>query len=175
MIKNFKFSTQIILGYLIVLILMIVVGSVALVRLNQINSTFIQAERWAIEQQSAGEILSQVLRLRFYANKYILDRNQAHLERFNEIWTELEEMFFSKEEVTKLTTSNERIQSATQLKQLIQEYKIHFQEVTQLIAERSQIISEILDIQGPLAEDKLEQLHENTFKTNDTAGSYRSI
>jgi methyl-accepting chemotaxis protein len=172
MVKNLKFSTQITLGYLVILILMIVVGSVALVRLNQINSTFIQAERWAIEQQSAGEILSQVLRLRFYANKYILDRNQAHLERFNEIWTELEEMFFSKEEVTKLTTSNERIQSATQLKQLIQEYKIHFQEVTQLIAERSQIISEILDIQGPLAEDKLEQLHENTFKTNDTAGSY---
>ncbi len=173
MVKNLRFSTQITLGYLIVLILMIVVGSVALVRLNQINSTFIQAEQWAIEQQTVGDILSKVLRLRFYANKYILDRNQAHLERFNEIWTELEEVFFSKEEVIKLTTNNERAQLTNQLKQLSQEYKTYFQEITQLMAERSQIISEILDIQGPLAEDKLEQLRESAFQANDTASSYQ--
>jgi methyl-accepting chemotaxis protein len=173
MIKNFKFSTQITVGYLTVLILMIVVGSVALVRLNQISNTFIQAEQWATEQQAIGEILSKLLRLRFYANRYILDRNSADLERFNEIWTVLEEVSFSKnKQAVKSIDSNERVQLTNQLKRSIQEYRTHFQQIIQLMAERKQIISEILDTQGTLAENKLEQLREHTFKANDATGSY---
>ncbi|BAP55247.1 methyl-accepting chemotaxis protein [Thioploca ingrica] len=172
MVKNFKFSTQITIGYSIVLILTMVVGGVALVRLNQINSTFVKVNQWAVEQQLVGEVVAKLLQLRLHANQYILNQNQANLDRFNEIWTELEEVFFTKENVSSISNSTERAPLLEQFKQLIQEYKTHFEEIIQLIAQRDQIITEILDIQGPLAEDKLEQLRKQAFQANDGAGSY---
>jgi CHASE3 domain sensor protein len=72
-------------GFLIVLALLVLAGGVSIVRLGQVDASVKNlADNLAKDQFLADEMVSQILLVRFYANKYIRGNERADLERYEE-------------------------------------------------------------------------------------------
>ncbi|MCB9079035.1 MAG: MCP four helix bundle domain-containing protein, partial [Anaerolineaceae bacterium] len=171
--KNFSVGTKILAGNFIALALMIVVGGVAIVQLNTIDSTVSDlANSLAVDQHLADQIESKILLVRFYANKYIRDQKSEDLTHYQEALTGIETLLTEAD--TKIIKP-QRVEMLHQVETGVQTYKSTFAEVTQLIADREQTVSTILDIEGPLAQQKLDQLAQVAFDDSDFEVAYHSL
>ncbi|MCB0165162.1 MAG: HAMP domain-containing protein [Anaerolineae bacterium] len=171
--KNFSIGTKILVGNFIALALMILIGGVAMVRLHTIEGTVSDlADNLAVDQHLADQIESKILQVRFYANKYIRDQKSEELTQYQEALTDFETLL--SEADTKITDP-QRVEMLGQVKTGAQSYKSTFIEITELIDDRNQTISSILDIQGPLAQQKLNQLAQAAFDNNDFEIAYHAL
>jgi CHASE3 domain sensor protein len=83
--NNFRVGTKIIAGYIIALVLMLVVGGTALVRLNDINTVVTDLSgNLAKDQAMAENIVSQIWTVRFFVLRYINMQEQTDLDRYNQ-------------------------------------------------------------------------------------------
>ena len=154
-------GTKIIAGYIVALLLMVIVGGVALVQLGQINGKVTDlATNLAEDQRISESIIEEILLARFYANKYIRDPQQAFLTRFEEEMNRLNETLT---EADVAITKPERVQMLQEIHSDVDTYQATFTEVVDLINKRNGVVTNDLDVQGPLAEQKLEQLRNNMF------------
>lgn len=166
--RNLKIGIKIIVGYLIALILMMIVGGVALVNLNEVNSAMENVTKnSAKEEMLAQNIVVQILLSRFYANKYINSQNPDDLTRHKEEWSKLKELLTSAE--TSVTNA-ERADLLKQIKSDFAAYEVAVAEIDELIAERKHVITNVLDEKGQQTLDLLNQLQDNLAHTyNPTA------
>lgn len=171
--KNFTVGTKILAGNFIALALMILVGGVAIVRLNTIQHTVSDlADNLAVDQHLADQIESKILLVRFYANKYIRDKNPEDMAQYQEALTNFETLLA--EAGTKITKP-QQVEILHQITTGAQTYKSTFDEVTQLIDNREQTISTVLDVEGPLAQQKLDQLAQAAFDEHDFKVIYHAL
>jgi methyl-accepting chemotaxis protein len=169
-VRNLKVGPKIIIGYVIALALMGIVGGLAIMRLNQINDTVtVLSEDLAVDQRLADQIVAQILMTRFYANKYIRDPNDADLNRYQE---ELADLKVTLTEADAQITDPERVEILTRIKQDVQDYEEAFAEVSRIVASRQKTIQETLDVQGPLAEQKLNTLRQSAYQAESFTVSY---
>ncbi|MCB0165163.1 MAG: HAMP domain-containing protein [Anaerolineae bacterium] len=171
--KNLPVGTKILAGNFIALALMVLVGGVAIVRLNTIENTVSDlADNLAVDQHLADQIESKILLVRFYANKYIRDQKPKDTTQYQEALTGFETLLTEAD--TKITKP-ERVEMLRQIETGAQIYKTTFAEVMQLITDRDQTVSTILDVEGPLAQKKLDQLAQAAFDKNDFAVVYHTL
>ncbi|EDN67445.1 methyl-accepting chemotaxis protein [Beggiatoa sp. PS] len=91
--NNLKVSNKILLGFLTILVLMGIIGGVAIFQVTRINATVTDlADNLAKDQHLADQIVSKILLVRFYANKYIRQQKQEDLNRFNEEFAYFEKL-----------------------------------------------------------------------------------
>ncbi len=168
--RNLKVRSKILIGYIIVLLLMAAIGLIAILRFDQISATVTNlANNLAAEQHLSDAITSQIWSTRFFAHQYINQQNSADLNRFNEEATRFDELLSQAD--AKITDS-EREQILANIKAGVQEYADGSYEIASLIAERNTILQGTLDLQGSLADLKLDQLRESIFETDDAVASY---
>ncbi|MBI1299255.1 HAMP domain-containing protein, partial [bacterium] len=154
-------GTKIIAGYVIALLLMVIVGGVALVQLGQINGKVTDlATNLAEDQRISESIVSEILLARFHANQYMRDPQQAALTRFED---EMKLLNDTLDEADIAITNPERVQMLQQIHTDVDTYHTTFTEVVDLINKRNEVVTNILDVQGPLGEEKLQQLRNNMF------------
>jgi len=168
--NNIKMGTKILVGFFIILILMAVTGGIALFQITRINATVIElADHLAKDQHLSEQMVTRILLARFYANKYIRRQQSEDLKRFNEEFAHFEALLAEAErEIIK----DERLKMLASIKTGLQDYGKHFAEVIRLMAKRRNILLEGLNVQGPLAEKKLEQLRKSAFQAKDTVASF---
>ncbi len=158
------------IGFLTILILMVIVSGIALFQIIRIQTTVTHlADHLASNQHLADQLVAKILQVRLHVNRYIFEHKPESLTR-------------SKEEIANLATllakADENITDQTQVNLLthikadVQTYENSFAEITKLMAERNQIFVEILEVQGPLAEEKLEQLRDQALQANDATTSF---
>ncbi len=151
-----RVDAKIIFGYLVALILMVWIGLVAVVQLDQINSTVGNlTDELAVERGVAQEIVSQVWLVRFYANKYVRTQNQTDLDSFNSEFDRLEGLLVQADQ---LTTNTNRREKLDRIKTAVEDYRNAFQQVTEIIKRRQILQSGTLDVQGLIVENKLAAL-----------------
>ncbi len=154
-------GTKIIAGYIVALLLMVIVGGVALVQLGQIDGKVTDlATNLAEDQRISESIVEEILLARFYANKYIRDPQQTFLTRFEDEMKLLNETLA---EADLAITKPERVQMLQEIHSDVETYSATFTEVVDLINKRDGVVTNALDVQGPLAEQKLQQLRNNMF------------
>ena len=171
--KNFTVGTKILAGNFIALALMILVGGVAIVRLNTIQHTVSDlADNLAVDQHLADQIESRILLARFYANKYIRDQKPEDMAQYQEALANFETLLA---EADTTITKPQQVEILNQIKTGAQTYKSTFDEVSQLIDNREQTISTVLDVEGPMAQQKLDQLAQAAFDDNDFEVAYYAL
>ena len=168
--NNLKVGTKIFTGFLIILFLMGIVGGLAMFQFSQIKYTVTNlTDNFAKDQYLSEQIVTRILLVRFYANKYIHGDKAKDLARFNEEFAYFEELL---SEASVEITKPERVKMLTNIKVGVQNYGDNFIDVTKLIDKRHETLYEVLNIQGPLAEKQLEQLRESAFQANDAIASF---
>lgn len=170
--NNLNVGTKIFSGFLIILMLMGLIGGLAIFQFSQIKYTITNlSDNLAKDQHLADQIVARILLTRFYANKYIKNNIADDLARFNEEFSYFEELL---SEASVEITKDERVKMLTAIKAGVNNYGENFKKVIQLINKRNEVLSKILNIQGPLAEQKLEQLQESAFKADDAIASFHA-
>ena len=168
--NNLKVGTKIFSGFVVILTLMGIVGGLAMFQFTQIKITVTNlADNFAKDQHLADQMVARILLARFYANKYIRGDKAEDLARFNEEFVYFKELLA---EASIEITKGERVKMLTDIKAGVQNYGENFTQVTQLIDKRHEILFKTLDVQGPVAEEKLEQLRESAFKADDAIASF---
>jgi len=168
--RNRKVGTKIMAGYLVALVLTAVVGGVALVRLADIGDTVNNlAGNLAKDQHLADQVVEQIWTSRFFALRYIHQQNPADLERYQQEMTKFDTLLA---EADVEITHPERVAMLAEIHADVDEYRTNFSEVTSLITDRNEKVALILDTQGPLAEQKLEELRVSAYQDEDAAASY---
>jgi methyl-accepting chemotaxis protein len=163
---NLKIGTKILIGFLIILTLMIAIGGIALVKISQIHDTVIDfADNLASDQHVADQLVSQILQVRLQANRYIWHQSTTDLKNFKAELANLDKL---------LAAANKELSDQEQsvvahLKDGVQAYVNQFDEIIKLFDNRHKAITEVLNVQGPLAEEKLQQLQEKFAQANDAS------
>lgn len=155
---------------MIALILMVIVGWIAISGINQINQVVNNLSgNLAKDQHLADTVVSQIWTTRFFALRYINQQDEADLERYNQELAKFETLLA---EADKEITQAERVRMLTDIRAGVADYETGFAEVTQLMSDRNEAMVQILDVQGPLAEDKLEKLRESAYQADDAIAAY---
>ncbi|HMQ53673.1 MAG TPA: hypothetical protein PKD98_16440, partial [Anaerolineae bacterium] len=162
--KDLRIGTKIMSGYIVALILMVGVSGLATVRLSQLSASISNlADNLAEDQHLADQIATAVVSARLYVNRYMRDPNATDLNRFNEEFSQLETLLATAE--TQITKA-ERAAMNFSIKGAVKDYDAAFTEVVDLVANRQKTLTEVLDVQAPVAQEKLDQLRQAAVKAN---------
>ncbi len=168
--NNLKVNVKIFSGYLIALALMLGVGSLAIYRLNQMDTIVTElTTHLAVDRQLGNDIVAHILSARLYANKYIHTHAEQELENYNTEIKTLDALISQGKADAADPTHVARIQ---EIANGYVTYKSSFDAVRQAILEQDRIKTDILDVQGPLIDAKLNQWREKAFNANDLAAEY---
>ncbi len=164
-LNDLKVGTKILTGYILALVLLVIVGVVAIIRVNAIDSTVTYlADNAAKQQHLADQFVSQIWAIRLYAVKYINRPNPEDAKQFNQ---EIEGFKTILAEAETIMTTESRATKLASVKTGVDEYATDFTEITRLITKRENTKTSILDVQGPLAEEKLDRLRQNAAADNN--------
>ncbi len=168
--NNFKVSTKMFIGFLTILILMVIVSGIALFQTIRIQTMVTHlADHLASDQHLADQMVAKILQVRLHVNKYIFEQQPENLTRSKEEIANLATLLAKADENI---TDPAQVNLLTHIKADVQTYENTFAEITKLMAARNQILVGILEVQGPLAEEKLEQLRDQAFQANDANTSF---
>ncbi len=151
-----KLKTRLLPVYLIALVLVVGIGALALVRLNQISVTVDNlTNELAMDRALSKDIISQILLTRFYANRYVRTQSQDDLDAFNGAFVQLEVLL---NEADAQIEHPARVQMLDRIDAAVTTYGETFEEVTALVKRRQRIYAEVLDIQDLAMENTLSAL-----------------
>jgi len=115
----------------------------------------------------AGISLRHLLLARLYSNRFLVDNAAASSDRAGR---ELEDFGQSASAMLTELQNPVRRQLATELVDLAESYKTHFEQVVAVIVKRNQVITGSLDVIGPQLADTMEQIKLSNKKLQDTLG-----
>jgi methyl-accepting chemotaxis protein len=163
--KNLKVGTKIITGYLIALVLMLIVGGLAVIRLNQLNTTVQDLTvNLSNQRQLANDIVEEIELTRYYSEKYINSHDPQHVDLYNQETAKLNQ---SITKAGRIFTTSEGMTLLKAIQTGYTNYSSSFEEIEQSIAERDKIQTETLEFQGVLGEDSLRKLRNTAFTLRD--------
>jgi len=165
-----QIAVKISLSYVLILIFMLGLGGFSLYLIHQIQQTVVNlADNLADDQHLADTITTRISQTRIHANRYIRSQNPIDLPTYAENYSTFNDLLAQADLNIQNNTRRELLEV---IKQGVVEYDAHFKAITQLINQRAVIITTILDVQGPRAQQKLEQLLESAYQAEDAAASY---
>ncbi len=168
LLANMRVGVKIIAGYLAVLTLMGIVGTVALVRTGDAGTIVDELTNdLAVDRQLGNDIAVDIVLARFYAAKYTDTRDITYLDKYRNTITSLDA---SLAQAKDLITNPERVKLLDQIKTDTATYVDTFQQIVTYMDERTQTQTSILDVQGPLGESEIGQLRESLFNGRDLDG-----
>ncbi len=169
--NNLSVGTRILAGYAIGLMLISLVGVVAILRVNQIGSSVDNlASNLANDQHLADAVVSQIYATRLAALKYLKQKDEPSLVAYQQNFKDFQDML---QQADQEITQNERVAMLTDIKTGLQDYETTFTEIARLISGWRQVEQNVLDVQGPLAEDNLQKIRIDAVRTDeDTVALY---
>jgi methyl-accepting chemotaxis protein len=164
-LRNLKVGAKIIAGYVIALVLMLVVGSLAIIRLDQLNATQQNLTvNLSADRQLANDIVEEILLVRFYGIKYINTQNTQFLDERDQDAALLDTLMTRSD--TEITIPDQ-VTIMKSIKSGWAAYKTDFEEIRQLIVDRGKVQAETLDVQNTAAVNALNQLRIDAFAARD--------
>jgi hypothetical protein len=104
--RKMKVSRKIMAGFIIAQAVMVVVGIVSIVQLMSINGTVAHmAEELAVERQLSNEIDAKIISARYYANRYIYNKEQTDLNTYKEEMALLEDLMLKAKDASTSRTA----------------------------------------------------------------------
>ncbi len=165
--NNLKVNVKILGGYLVVLVLLILVSGLAIFRFNQVNALVNDlATNLLADQYLADQIDTQIWEARFHANRYIRTLNENDLSNYQQEYGEFDSLLAQAEQEI---TASKRVEILRRIKTQVSDYGDAFDEIAALIETRNNTVDQILDIQGPLAEEKLNKLRHTIIEEEGAA------
>lgn len=162
-----KIGFKIISGYCFILALMGIVSAITFFHLNRIGNDFTHlGQESSAHQELVRNLISEVYRLRLFANKYISYHHQADLNQYTATVNKFKELLDAADRV--FVESQQRSE-LDEIKGHFKNYQTTFEKIVGLINARGKILTEVLDVQGPLADETLNAIFKQLTTANQQA------
>ncbi|MCC7449863.1 MAG: PAS domain-containing protein [Anaerolineae bacterium] len=168
-----KIGVKILAGYLVALTLATLVGGLAVIQLDQVNSTVGRlTNQLAQERALAEETAVQIYRIRLYANQYMLQgQKPADLDTYNHALNDAQDLLNTADQIV----APSRAPLQQHMRERFDKFAAAFAEIVGLLASRQELVDNSLTPQGAVIVDKLANLRNNSFESLDfTSAHYAS-
>ena len=168
--NNIKIGTKIISGYLIALFFLLIVSGVAAYQLVQINNSLGKVTHEVTQDENAAiGIRSNVYTMRIFVNRYLRTQDPQDLDNYKAAAAAAKSVI---ENGDAQITSLDRKTFIIKIKSDFDEYTAAFDETAKIIDKRTKIITNIMDVQGPLVTSKLDVIGDGELQSNDSIGLF---
>jgi signal transduction histidine kinase/DNA-binding response OmpR family regulator len=171
LLNRFRISTRVFSGFAIILLLLLIISAGSLSSLISADKNFKKYRSLARQTNADGRIQANMLMTRIYAKNFVIDASRDNIAGVEQRARTTIEMI---EEARGLTTDPGFQLIVDSLDQELNEYVARFQEVTELQAERDELVHGTLNVVGPRMEKNLTSIMESAFEDDDTEADYRA-
>ncbi len=167
--NNLSIAKKMALGFGMLLVLTVVVGSMAWLAINHSSDGFTEYRGLARDTNLSGRVQANMLMVRLGANSFIRTGKPAALNQFKERYELLDELMVeAKKEIQK----PERAKLVADADKHIKEYAEAFDSVVEYMAERDGLVNKTLNVLGPEMERALTGILTSAYKDGDMEAAF---
>jgi len=159
MFRNMSVGRKIMCGFVSVLVLLAIVAGIAWWALSNAAGGLTEYRAMARGTNSAGRVQANMLMVRMNVKDFLISHDAKELQEFQD---------YCKKTAELLEQARQEIQDPEQLAKLasaaenLQAYQAGFGELTGVVSKADALVSQTLDVQGPVMEKALTRLLEDT-------------
>ncbi len=169
MLKKFKLSTQLNLGFGIIVFLLVTISLISYTGLNSTYKGFTEYRGLARDTNLAGRVQANMLTMRLAVLSFINTRSDAAIQTFDERRAKMKE-FLELASVEIQEPSRARL--VQEAKTEVQSYENAFSDVVDLFKERNNVVSSRLDPSGLGMRVALTDIMLSANKDNDASATF---
>jgi methyl-accepting chemotaxis protein len=171
MLKNLTIGKKILLGFGIVLVLLITVGIMSYVSINNSSKGFTTYRNLARDTNLAGRLQANMLMVRMNVKDFLITGSDKDVKEYTEYFDKMTE--FVKEAQDQIKEP-ERAAKIDIIEEKISQYSDGFTKVIDFRKQRNDAVKNTLDIKGPLMEKSLTDMMTSAEKDNNANVAFRS-
>ncbi len=165
MLEKMTLSKKITGGFFVILALLLIVGIVGFFALLRANNGFTQYRGWATDANLVGRVQANILMVRMNVKDYLQTSSQKDIDEFEE-YVESTDGFL--ERADREIQNPDRAKLVDQVIENFNEYKENWDGVVENMQRRNDLVTNVLDMNGPILENTLSDLMEIAEQDNET-------
>ncbi|MCG7498776.1 methyl-accepting chemotaxis protein [Vibrio sp. Of7-15] len=169
MFNQLKLGTKIALGFGICLLLMTLSSLVSYQGLSQSEKSFNDYRHLAKETNLAGRLQANLLLIRMSVKSYIISHDEKYLTEYNDRKKVIESLIQQSHQLIDTPSRSKLIREA---QQNIQTYDQTFLNVQSLIRKRNDVVSNVLESNGPIMHQSISDIIMSAYQGNDAQTAY---
>lgn len=169
MIKNFKVSTQIGLGFLAILFLLIVISFFSYRGMGTSAGGFGGYKALAHENDLAGDLQRHMHVIRMSVKDFLISGSEGQKILYAEELADLQKLL---ETAGQQVTDAKRLALVKKVKADLEQYDLGFQQIVALKVKRDTLVGENLEPNGQAMRDNLTMIMESAYKAFDPEATY---
>ena len=163
---NLRIGSKITLIMVFSLLMLMSISAVAIFQLVQINIRFkTVTTNLSADRTLSEELITQFYQLRLSANRYIRLHQTADLDKYQTQVSLIKEKLDQAEQQIDDPT---RLGLITKMRSGFESYTTTFDEIISIISDRQKQLNEVMDVQGPLTDQKLTSIFQQSVQANNT-------
>lgn len=169
MLEKISLAKKLSIGFGGVLILLAIVGMIGFSSLNNATDGFSHYRAMARDTNLAGRVQANMLMVRMNVKDYIITASDKDKQQFEEYWKKTQGFI---ETAQKEIQDPARAQKIDEIDKELKKYHDGFEQVVSLIAKRNQLVKEVMDVSGPMAEKNLTAILRSAKEDGDMVAAY---
>jgi len=162
--NNWKVSTKVVIGFILLALVIMVVGGTGILRINQISTTVKSlAEQTAVEQHLSDQLAAEIISIQLRALEYIQTGQESSYQEFLDTYNQFETLLAESESIIQDTQRQDYLQD---IKTGAGEYYQTVVGIHNLIIERQALIYNTLDVESKLTYARISQLVDRYYRND---------
>jgi methyl-accepting chemotaxis protein len=164
-----KMKAKITMGFVIMIVLILAVGTVSIFFLNKASGGFVQYREWARDANLMNNLQESMLMVRMNVKDFLIRGDQQEKEEFDRYFEEVSDL---SETAVEEIQAAERAPLVKEINDSLGEYSSHFESVVALQARRDELVTGVMDIIGPRLEQDLTRILTTAERDGDMAAAF---
>jgi methyl-accepting chemotaxis protein len=158
-----KVGFKILAGYCLILVLMGIVSAITIIQISRLSSDFNRLSQESGEHQSlVRSMIMEIYRVRLAVNKYISYQRPSDLDDYTKAVSELKNLL---DLANRTLVETEQRSGLDKFSSHFKDYQATFEKIIRLLSNRQKTMTEVMDVQGPLADQKFNELFKQAMQT----------
>ncbi|MAC48245.1 MAG: chemotaxis protein [Oceanospirillum sp.] len=169
MFKNLRLSTQVSLGYALVMLMLVGVSVTAYFGQSKAITGFDSYRELARDANLAGRVQANMLMVQLYAKDYILEHNEQTIAALKERFSLLEDLVA---QADKEIQKPERAEKVDLVLGSMEQYNLAFGKIVALMERRNKVVYEQLDPNGLAMRQAMTRIMESAYQDEDPEAAF---
>ena len=166
-----KISVKILSGFLGLIAIMAIVAFIGIYALGDVGDGFTNYRKLALQTNQSGRVQANLLTARLNVKNFIID---ATPEAIKAVETRAQATLKLTDGLHDMATDPEHVKMAEEAKAQLQDYLKTFKAVTELQAQRNELVLNGLDKKGPQIERKITATMKSAMQDGDAQAAYKA-
>nr|WP_321257495.1 methyl-accepting chemotaxis protein [uncultured Pseudodesulfovibrio sp.] len=171
MLKNISVNLKLALGFGGVLTLMLLVGGIGYFAMSSGLDGFTTYRGLARDTNLSGQVQANMLMVRMNVKDFIITNSDNDKQQYEKYWQVVQEFM---REIKNEIQQPERAEFVAKIDRDVADYNAGFTQLARMQAERNDLVTNTLDVQGPFMEKTLTSILNAASRDNNTLAAFNA-